>query len=306
MSGDPAGAETVIAAARELTRLGVDAFFDPLGREFAAAIGQRHPAGNVYVEATAEAIARCGLPGVDPGETARAVYANFIWTHFVCKLLMTAAPEATVAFIAEHLDTREVEASVEVNGPSILSCFHYSGYPLVALGLAMSSAAPLISKARVDVLDRSAVGAGDHLVHVSKRSAAIRLTRALRQGRSVWVLLDVVLPAVRVARVEFLGQSMDVGAGMGKIARLGDRPCVPVFWELRPGATRVRAAPPIFPSRDEQAVAQAFVDVQAAFIREHPDQWLEWYSALEDAPRLRAEVKKGNEAIWEILHGAFA
>lgn len=300
--------DEMVAAVRELLNAGVHAFSGPVTDRFVAELSREHPAGELYTRATAKAIARYELPCIDPEATAEEVFANFIWTHFVCKSLMTAAPEATAAFVADHMDTSAVTTSLNASGPGILSCFHYAGYPLVALGLAMSPAAPLISKARVDVLDQShGAGLAEHVVYMSSRSAAIRLTRALQQGRSAWVLLDVVLPSVRVMRTEFLGHGMNVGAGLGKIARLSGRPCIPVLWRSRDGRIRVQAAPPVESTEgSEEAIVQAFVSTQAAFIKQQPAQWLEWYSVLDDAPRLRAEVKRANDVLWSRLAGAFS
>jgi lauroyl/myristoyl acyltransferase len=296
----------MVSGARELLELGVDAFASPTTERFVAEVGRHHPARALYTRATAEAIERSALPGVDSEATAEEVFSNFIWTHFVCKLLMTAAPEVTADFVTGQFDMDAVAVSLDTAGPGILSCFHYAAYPLVALGLAMSTAAPLISKARLDVIEQSATGLDDHVVYLSNRSAAVRLTRALRGGRSVWVLLDVVLPSVRVVRAEFLGHAMHVGAGLGKIARLSERPCIPLFWELHPERTPIRTALPVPPTLgSEEEIVQAFVDTQAAFISQQPSQWLEWYSVLGEAPRLRAEVKHGNEVLWQRLSGAF-
>jgi lauroyl/myristoyl acyltransferase len=294
----------MVAIARELVCLGDGAFSGPKTDEFVAEVGRRHPARELYTRSTAEAIARCGLQE-DCDAVAGEVFSNFVWTHFVSKLLMAAAPAVTASFVAENFNLSAVEAALEAAGPSLLSCFHYSGYPLVALALAMSAEAPLISKARVDVLDRSGGAASGHVVHISNRSAAVRLTRALRSGRSVWVSLDVVLPSVRVVRTRFLGHGMNVGAGMGKIARLSGSPCVPVFWSLRNGQTRLQTAPPLSPDREvEEGIIHAFVSTQAEFIKRHPTQWLEWYSVLDEAPGLREEVKRGNDAVWERLSEA--
>ena len=294
---------TMVTAAQDLLSLGADAFRGPATDCFVAEVARQHPAGALYTRATAEAIARYEIPGVDAEAAAREVFSNFLWTHFVCKLLMTAAPEMTATFVASHFDMDSIMASLDAVGPSILSCFHYTAYPLVALGLAMSDAAPLISKARVDVIEQSGVASlSDHVVYLSNRSAAIRLTRALRQGRSVWVLLDAVLPTVRVVQTEFLGHKMDVGAGLGKIARLSCRPCLPVFWQVERSGTRIQTAPPVLPLEgSEEEIIQAFVSSQAAFISRQPTHWLEWYSVLDEAPRLRAEVKQGNETLWERL-----
>jgi len=295
---DRRASDRLLTAARELVSLGGEDLFG-VDNDFVAEVSRLHPARDLYLHSTARAIDRCDLAGLDSSAAAEEVFTNFIWTQFGCKLLMTAAPEATAVFVANHFDTRAVIDALDVAGPSILSCFHYTGFPLVAFALAMSPASPLISKARIDVLDRSRVGASDQIVHVSSRSAPILLTRALRQGRSVWVLLDVVLPSVRVFWGRLLGGTMAVGAGMGKIARLSGRPCLPVSWVLEPSGTRLESDPPVLSAGErEEEILQAFLNSQAAFIRRHPTEWLEWYGMLDDAPRLRAEVKRGNDEIW--------
>jgi lauroyl/myristoyl acyltransferase len=300
--GASASDGAMLAAARELIDLGAEGLFGPAAEELVAEVSRRHAARAIYERSTAEAIARHELPGVDPEALAREVFSNFAWTHFVSKLFLVAAPDAVVAYVANQFDTDDVEAVLELAGPSILSGFHYAAYPLVALGLAMSPAAPVISKARVDVLDRPGAGASDQIVHLSDRSAAIRLTRALRQGRSVWALVDVVLPATRTARTEFLGRGMTVSAGFGKVARLSGRACLPISWRLQNGGIRVEVGAPVHSAeRSEGEIIDAAVAAQAAFVRAHPSQWLEWYSLLDDAPAVRAEVRQGNEAIWDLL-----
>jgi hypothetical protein len=297
--------DDLVAAARRLVELGPEAFSGPATDAFVERLWAAHPAGALYRKATAEAIAERDVPGVTPEDAAAGVYANFLWTHFVVKLIMTATPAVAIDFAAAHYDFGEVARALDTGGPAILSCFHYTAYPLVALGLALSPIAPLISKARVDVLEQSGSQIGDHVVYLSDPSAAIRMTRALKQGRSVWILLDVVLPNVRVVPARFLGRGMNVGAGIGKIARLSGRPCLPLFWEPGDAGTTLRAGTPVTPrERSEETVIQDFVTTQAEFIARHPTQWLEWYSVLDHAPDIRAEVKRGNEELWARLSAA--
>lgn len=293
----------LVAAARNLLDLGAEAFSGPETEAFVDEVARQHPARELYTSATAQAIAQRSVANMSPEEAAAGVFKNFLWTHFVCKLLMTASPAEAADYALARFDMGELMRSLDSCGPAILSCFHYTGYPLVALALAVSRVAPLISKARVDVIEQSeSEGISDHVVYLSSRSAAIRLTRALRHGRSVWVLLDVVLPSVRVVQTQFLGRGMNVGAGLGKIARLSGRPCVPLFWELHDQGTTVHAGPPVCPAdHSEEGLIQEFVSSQAAFIHQRPTQWLEWYSVLDEAPRLRAEVKRGNDVLWARL-----
>jgi lauroyl/myristoyl acyltransferase len=295
--------DNLVTAARALLDLGPDAFSGPLTDAFVEEVGRQHPAGALYKSATAKAIRQRELIGISPEEAANGVFRNFIWTHFVCKLIMTASPAQAVDFALEHFDMSDVTTALDAGGPAILSCFHYTGYPLVALGLAVSPVAVLISKARVDVIEQSgSAELADHVVYLSDRSAAIRMTRALRQGRSVWVLLDVVLPSVRVVRAQFLGGEMAVGAGMGKIARLSDRPCIPVFWTFNDRRTHLRTGPWVVPAdQTDDTFCQEFVDHQGAFVGSQPTEWLEWYSVLDEAPQVRAQVKRGNEAMWARL-----
>ncbi len=300
MTTDP-----LAVAARALIDLGPDAYFGPQADAFVEQVGRLHAASALYQKATAKAIAQRDLQVGSPDEVAAGVYRNFIWTHFVSKLLMTASPASAVAYTQSRFDLRELETVLASDGPAILSCFHYTGYPLMALGLAVSAVKPLISKARVDFLESSPERLSDHVVYLSDRSAPVRLTRALKQGTSVWILLDVVLPSVRVVRTQFLGSGMNVGAGIGTIARLSERPCLPLFWELTDHGTTLRAGTPIYlADRSEDTVIQDFVTTQAEFIRKHPTQWLEWYSVLDEAPGVRAEVKQANEALWARLSPA--
>jgi lauroyl/myristoyl acyltransferase len=294
--------DSLVVAARDLIDLGVDAFAGPHTDAFVDEVSRQHPAGAIYQKATAEAIAQRDLQVASPEDVAAGVYANFIWTHFVCKVLLTASPAVAVEYVATRFDVSELQSALDAGGPAILSCFHYTGYPLMALGLAMSPMAPLISKARVDFLEKSSEEISEHVVYLSDRSAAIRLTRALKQGRSVWILLDVVLPSVRVVRTQFLGLGMDVGAGIGKIARLSERPCIPLFWELTGQRTVLHAGPAVHPTDGaDEALIQDFVNTQAAFIARNPTHWLEWYSVLDEAPSVRAEVKRGNDELWSRL-----
>jgi lauroyl/myristoyl acyltransferase len=297
--------DQLVVAARALIARGTDAYAGPDVDAFVQEVGAQHAAGALYRKATAQAIAQRDLPGGSPEEIAAGVYRNFIWTHFVCKLLMTAAPATAVQYARTRFNITALEAALAGDGPAILSCFHYTGYPLMALCLAVSPVRPLISKARVDFLEKSPERISDHVVYLSDRSAPVRITRALKQGTSVWVLLDVVLPSVRVVRARFLGGGMDVGAGMATIARLSGRPCLPLFWEMTSQGTTLGAGAPIYQGDGaEDTVIQAFVNTQGAFIAEHPTQWLEWYSILDDAPSVRAEVKQANEALWAQLSPA--
>src|SRR3982751_806947 len=128
-------ADSLVLAARDLLRLGPGALWGPRTDDFVEEVGRRHPAGRLYRTATAEAIAR-RAPAVDcPDEVAEGVFRNFVWTHFVCKLVMTACPEAAVDFALGHFDLSDLVRSIDAHGPGILSCFHYTGYPLVALGV---------------------------------------------------------------------------------------------------------------------------------------------------------------------------
>jgi lauroyl/myristoyl acyltransferase len=292
-------------AARALIELGPDAYTGPHTGAFVEQVGREHAAGALYRKATAKAIAQRDLGVSSPEKVAAGVYRNFIWTHFVCKLLMTASPAISIEYALTRYDIRELEGALGKVGSAILSCFHYTGYPLMALRLAVSPIAPLISKARVDFLEKSSERISDHVVYLFDRSAPVRITRALKEGTSVWVLLDVVLPMVRVIRTEFLGSGMNVGAGIETIARLSRRPCLPLFWEMTEAGTTLRIGAPISQAdSSDDTLIQEFVTTQAAFIAQHPTQWLEWYSVLDEAPSVRAEVKQANEELWARLSQA--
>jgi hypothetical protein len=270
---------------------------------FVEAVAAEHPMRSLYTEATAQAMARCGRVTTSPHEAAARVYRNFIWTHFVCKLLIAASPADAFTLASTHLDLTHALNALGPGEAAVLSGFHYAGYPLVALGFAASPLAPLISKARVDVIEKGdSKELGAHVVYLSDRSAPLRLTRALKEGRSVWVMLDVVLPSVRGVQVDFLGRPMRVGAGLGTMVRLSGRPCMPIFWQVHSGRAEVAAGPAVrADGRSDQQIIQEFVDTQAAIVSSHPEQWLEWYSVLPESQRLRAQVKRGNDQMWARL-----
>jgi lauroyl/myristoyl acyltransferase len=300
--GETKSSDQLLTSARELVNLGGEALFGTDASEFVANVNRLHPARDVYLRSTARAIERCDFADIDPQAAADEVFENFLWTQFGCKLLIAAAPKDTAIYVASHFDTQPVVETLDAIGPSVLACFHYTGFPLAAFAMALSSVSPLICKARNDVLDHSGVGGSNQIVHVSSRSAPVRLMRTLRQGRSVWILFDVVLPSVRAFKGRFLGQMLAIGAGMGKIARLSGRPCIPVCWAMEGDGARLESRSPVLSEGQmEGGILQGLLDRQAEFIRRHPTAWLEWYSILEDAPRLRAAVKKGNEEIWRRL-----
>jgi hypothetical protein len=288
-------------AAGEVLTLGGEGFDSPATETFIRDLYYRYPARNVYVDATITAMARTGVPY--PREQARLVFRNFLWTHFVCKLLMTGCPQDALEFALENVQTDEVTSSLDRDGPGILSCFHYNGYPLVALSLAVSPARPLISKARIDEMEGGRPdGMKDHVAYVSDRSFAVRVTRSLRSGRSVWLLLDVVLPSVRVVDAEFGGTRMRVGAGLGTIAMLSGRSCIPVSWRFRATGTKCQLGGRISPAGlAEDAFVQMAVSAQARIVTEQPAEWLEWYSILGEAPTIRQQVKAANEKVWAEL-----
>lgn len=295
--------DSLVLAARDVLDRGPDAFAGPPADALVDEVSRQHPAGDLYCRATAKAIAALQIPVDSPDEIAASVYANYIWSHFVCKLVMTASPPVALEYARRLFDTGELQSAIDSDGPALLSSFHYTGFPLMALCLAQSPVAPLFSKGRPDLLEKSSARISDHVVYLSDRSAGVRLTRALRQGRSVFIMLDVILSATRVVSTQFLGLRMGVAAGLGKIARLSGRPCVPLFWELTDQGTRLRAGPAVHPApaRSEEALIQDFVDSQAVFVAQHPTHWLEWYSVLDEAPGIRGEIKRGNEVVWARL-----
>src|SRR5580692_9550376 len=102
----------LILAARELIELGPEAYAGPRTEEFIEQVGREHAAGALYQKATANAIAERDSQVSSPEKVAAGVYRNFIWTHFVCKLLMTASPLMSVEYALTRYDTRELEATL--------------------------------------------------------------------------------------------------------------------------------------------------------------------------------------------------
>lgn len=271
----------------------VSAFLDYLAAAFAS--------GRAFRDATAQAISESGHQVENPAKVAGHVYRNFLWTHFVCKPLMTAFPEKVLSLARSRFDPTHLIGRLEREGASIISAFHLSGYPLVAMAVATSSLAPLVTKARRDFMDRGDQDLSDYVVHLSERSAPIRMVRTLRAGLHVWAMVDVVLPSVRERRVPFLNASLPISAGLGHVADLSKRPCVPLFWNTDTFPANLIPGDPIFSEGREGDVLENLVSQHAGFISKHPTQWLEWYSLIDEGSVLRSAIKSNSREIWEEL-----
>lgn len=300
-SADPG--PRVLAAAEAWLAAGGDPLRGEATERLVDAAVRCHPARTAHERATAAAMRACAVEGVDPAEAAATVFRRFCWTHFVCKLLMAVRPSVAVDLAAERVVLDGLLDGAGRSGPAVLTGFHFAGYPLVALAVVLSPLAPVVSKARVDVLDDQAGSrTSDDVVYVSDRSAPIRLTRALARGRSVWVLADVVVPPVRTAPTRFLGQDLRVGAGLAHIARRSARPCLPMAWSFGSRAeVKVGASVTADGGTTEPELLQRVVDEQAAFVHQHPTEWLEWHALLEASAALRAQVRDGHRQVWAAL-----
>jgi len=124
--------DQLILAARALIELGPEAYAGPRTEEFIDQVGRQHAAAALYQKATAKAIGERDLLVSSPEKVAAGVYRNFIWTHFVCKLLMTASPMVSVEYALSRYDIGDLEATLSNLGSGILSCFHYTDYPMMA------------------------------------------------------------------------------------------------------------------------------------------------------------------------------
>lgn len=255
-------------------------------------------AGGAFRDATAQALRESGQQMDDPVKLAGHVYRNFLWTHFVCKPLMTAFPENVLSIARTLFDPAHLIGRLEREGASIISAFHLSGYPLVAMVVATSSLAPLVTKARHDFMDRGDQDISDYVVHLSERSAPIRMVRTLRSGQHVWAMVDVVLPSVRGGRVPFFNTSLPISAGLGHVAHLSKRPCVPLFWTTDTCPTNLIPGDLIFSDASESDLLENLVSQHAGFIAKHPTQWLEWYSLIDRDGSLRSAIKSHSREIW--------
>jgi KDO2-lipid IV(A) lauroyltransferase len=171
-------------------------------------------------------------------------------------------------------------------GPVVFAASHFGAYEMCGAASSLWDF-PLVAMMRpldnplLDVfLNEHRSRFGQRLV--GNRGGLGEALRALGEGRSVAVLVDLNMPKAGALFPRFFGAPAATAKTAALLAVRAGRPLVPVFCRRDAGAFRfaVEIAEPIFPDpaadRDADCLRllQAATDALETRVRERPDQWL--------------------------------
>lgn len=124
------------------------------------------------------------------------------------------------------------------------------------------------------LVERRRTLSGNHLI--TKRDAARRVLKALRQNEAVGVLIDQNTSASEGVFVEFFGKLACANPGFVKLAFRSGAPVVPGFalWDESRGRYVLRFYPEVPLSGDAAADTQRIHSLFEEIIRTHLDQWM--------------------------------
>lgn len=216
------------------------------------------------------------------------------WRNFVFSAVdMIRLPELTAEWFRAHVDASEVMPVLEQwrqsgNG-MIVASPHMGSWTLGGAGMALMGLPVfgVAGKQRNPCFEqwtrRWQARTGLELVFRGDGQTLEILSR-LQHGKIFAIMPDVRMPQPDLP-VRFLGHAMNMGSGVGMLARYGRVPVLPVYL-LREGWTRHRlhVLPMVYsdPSLPKAgAVRQVNEQVMAHFerlIRQYPGQWF-WYNS---------------------------
>ena len=227
------------------------------------------------------------LPALSEAErraVAQASFRHFGWVlldlaRFPCETARSLEDRTEVTGW-EHLE----EALSRGKGALVFSA-HYGNWELVALlqgfrGRPMDMITrPMDNPAIEAQLARARAGSGNRVVH--KRNAVRGILTALREERSVAIVIDQNFRDPNRVFVDFFGSPAATTPTLGVIAARTGAPVVPVFsWPQQDGRYRIDYHPPVKlePSGDrtEEALrmTRACTRIIEEEVRRHPEYWL--------------------------------
>ena len=116
-----------------------------------------------------------------------------------------------------------------------------------------------------------------------KKGALQLMTRALREGQTLIMLIDQGVRRPEAVEIQFFGKRTLASPAAAYLAFRCRVPVVPIFCLRAPdGAYRLEILPPVEPRRtgslraDIQSYTQALMDTVETAVRRHPEQWF-WF-----------------------------
>lgn len=198
--------------------------------------------------------------------------------------LWSATPEAILSR-TEFVGLENLTAPLGPHGGSVLVTGHCGNWEwmnlaLGAAGVPMTVAAREVYDPRLDDIVQKLRGRFGGETVLRGQGAGQRLSRALRDGRVLGLLIDQDIDTPGVF-VEFFGRPAWTASGAGVLALRARRPLVPGYARRLPnGAFRLTFEPAIEPvsSGDLEADAARLTAILTArieaWVREEPSQWV--------------------------------
>ncbi len=237
------------------------------------------------------AMRRAGVANVE--HTANAMYASL--GRGLCELLWAGLRPRRALDARVVLDDAVAQrvASLAANG-AVIATAHTGNWDLLACAAAARFPLTVVTKKlSVRALNRlwQSLRARRGIRLVSAGAAAREGLRSLRRGELVAMMIDQAPERVRGTVVtEFLGRPARVDLAPALLALRARVPLITLFSRRLPdGRVAIElaciSAPPQHASRRwaEHAMIEA-TRVLAAFVAEHPEQWLWMHRRWKDAP----------------------
>jgi KDO2-lipid IV(A) lauroyltransferase len=230
---------------------------------------------------------RRALPEV-PEDRRRAI-ARESFRHFgavaVDLLRFPAYRAADLPRLAEIAGWEHLEAAHRDGRGALVVSGHFGHWELVALiqgfrGRPMDMITRPLDNPRLEArLARARTVSGNRVVH--KRSAVRGMLRALREGRSVAIVIDQNYREANRVFVDFFGTAAATTPALGVIAVRTGAPIVPVFsWPLPDGRYRIEYLAPLRPdpgadgAEEASRLTAACTRLIEEQIRRRPEVWL--------------------------------
>jgi len=258
-----------------------------------------HPDRELFTGLTARAMTRGGFDEARAAALAGDVFRSYLRTQYVDKLLVSTRTRDALSLVQASFDASALAGKVSEQGGAILCSFHFRGYPLLPLAFLLRSLPVVFLRARPDVMEANRK-IDDFVIYGTDRTAPVRMVRALRSGKHVFVMADQVDAKAETAEVRLFGRHVKANVGLAWLAEKANAPIVPVVLGERGGQFSLEALDPIIRRGSRADTMQdVFAALEAAVLRD-PSSWLTWYGSLDDADAraLRERLKTSNDALW--------
>ncbi|CAN5795064.1 hypothetical protein BH20VER1_BH20VER1_00310 [soil metagenome] len=221
------------------------------------------------------------------------------------------SPRLTSENVAEVVDLADVDRFTATGGAergAIFACLHYGGFEWIAhvLGLAGVPCTVVTNSFKNPLLNPTFNGLRELSGHVTIRreGAMLRLYKALRNGRSVTIAVDLTVPPkLPSVPITSFGMQTCVTFGHVWLQKRTGAPIIPAYCEPLPhGRYKLVLQPPLeMPAgATNQQIAQACWDRFEPVVRQNPSPWLWMYKHWRYRPAQapRAYPFYANESSW--------